>query len=415
MSTSVKYLLVSLPTSISSSSDHEEALTAISTTISKDYGTVYPFRIPEFKIGTLDALVRQADELAKLDPACEGVVSKIADSLRNILDGDESRISQQKTVNDRPVDQYLKNFSWNKEIASIDNDVKSKLSQYTQVRTNLTALQRKQTGNLSTRSLASLVDPSLLVQDSEYLETLLVAVPTQMHKEFLKSYETLAPMVVPRSGIRVTSDEEYTLFAVTIFKRHSQEFAHKCRERKWTPRDYKHVEGGKEEEQKEVDRVSRDEKKLWGEAVRLFRTSWSESVMIWLHVLALRVFVETVLRYGLPLEFVCGLVTVGLPCSFVFVVPRSAPIILLFTPNPDTGIVLTVHPGPQSTPKLAKKAKFALDAAYSYLGGNAFGRDKKGRIKTKDDSSLSSDIAAAGVGGDSSEYTAYVFYEFEIN
>jgi V-type H+-transporting ATPase subunit C len=100
MSNSVKYLLVSLPTSISSSNDYEEALTAISTTISKDYGTVYPFRIPEFKIGTLDALVQQADELAKLDPACEGVVSKITDSLRNILDGDESRISQQKTVND---------------------------------------------------------------------------------------------------------------------------------------------------------------------------------------------------------------------------------------------------------------------------------------------------------------------------
>jgi V-type H+-transporting ATPase subunit C len=100
MSNSVKYLLVSLPTSICSSNDQEEALAALRTTISKDYGTVYPFRIPEFKIGTLDALVQQADELAKLDSACEGVVSKVADSLRNILDGDEGRISQQKTVND---------------------------------------------------------------------------------------------------------------------------------------------------------------------------------------------------------------------------------------------------------------------------------------------------------------------------
>jgi V-type H+-transporting ATPase subunit C len=99
MSNPVKYFLVSLPTSISSSNDHEEALTALRTTI-KDYGTVYPFRIPEFKIGTLDALVQQADELAKLDSACEGVVSKVTDSLRNILDGDENKISQQKTVND---------------------------------------------------------------------------------------------------------------------------------------------------------------------------------------------------------------------------------------------------------------------------------------------------------------------------
>src|SRR5579859_2526200 len=100
-------------------------------------------------------------------------------------------------------------------------------------------------GNLSTRSLTPIADPSLLVQDSEYLETHLVAVPIQLGKEFIKSYETVSPMVVPRSSIRITSDEEYTLFAVTTFRKHSQEFIHKCREKKWIPRDYKYVEGGK--------------------------------------------------------------------------------------------------------------------------------------------------------------------------
>jgi V-type H+-transporting ATPase subunit C len=65
---------------------------------------------------------------------------------------------------------------------------------------------------------------------------------------------------------------------------------------------------------------------------------------------------------------------------------------------------------------LAKKAKANLDSTYSYLGGNAFGRDKKGKI-TKDDSALSSEMNAAGVGahsGEGNEYTAYVYYEFEI-
>lgn len=118
-------------------------------------------------------------------------------------------------------------------------------------------------------------------------------------------------MVVPRSSIEVARDEEFTLFAVTTFKKHSAEFQQKCREMKWIPRDYKYVEGGQEEERKEVERVARDERKLWGEALRLSRTGWSESVMIWIHVLTLRVFVETVLRYGLPLDFVCGLVKVS--------------------------------------------------------------------------------------------------------
>jgi V-type H+-transporting ATPase subunit C len=100
MSNKTKYLLVSLPTSISPANDQDEALKALQTTISKDNAEVYPFKIPSFKIGTLDALVQQADDLAKLETACQGVVAKIGDSLRNILEDDEAKIAQQKTVND---------------------------------------------------------------------------------------------------------------------------------------------------------------------------------------------------------------------------------------------------------------------------------------------------------------------------
>lgn len=149
-----------------------------------------------------------------------------------------------------------------------------------------------------------------MIQDSEYLETHLVVVPKQLIKDFIKTYETISPFVVPRSAQEVASDDEFTLYAVTTFKKHSQEFIHKAREHRWTPRDFRFKEGGREEEQKEMDKVSKDERKVWGEALRLGRTAWGEAVMAWIHVLALRVFVESVLRYGLPLSFVCGLITV---------------------------------------------------------------------------------------------------------
>ena len=133
MSKGLKYLLISLPTSISPSNDHDEALTALRSAVTTDYGSVFPFQIPEFKIGTLDSLVQQADDLAKLGQGCEAVVGKVCDSLKNILEGDEEKISQQKTVNDskrtpyhsptfttaadrdsEPAEQYLKSFHWNK-------------------------------------------------------------------------------------------------------------------------------------------------------------------------------------------------------------------------------------------------------------------------------------------------------------
>jgi len=385
-----RYALVSLPSRVLD----DDPLPKLGDTIGRDNGDTLPFPIPSFKIGTLDALVQYADDLAKLNSACEVAVSKVADSLLSILDGDEGKTAQQKMVNDKPTDQYLCTFQWNKvryradrplgellenlqkELQNIDNDVKAKFNQYSSVKTSLASLERKQTGNLSTKSLTPIVDPSLLVQDSEYLETHLIVVPTNARKDFLRSYETLAPMVVPRSSVQVAQDDEFTLFAVTTFKKTSAEFLQRCREQKWTPRQYKYVQGGKEEERRELERVAREEKKVWGEALRLGRTGWSETVMIWAHVMTLRVFVETVLRYGLPLDFVCALI--------------------------------------KTTPKQAPKVKKALDSAYSYLGGNAFGRDKQGRV-AKDDAAVTSEMAAAGWStGEGAEYTAYVYYEFGL-
>lgn len=99
MANTTKYLLLSLPTSIAPSNDEASALSALRSTIG-DNGAVAPFKVPHFKIGTLDALVQQADDLGKLESACEGVVAKVGDTLRIILDGDEAKIRPQKTVND---------------------------------------------------------------------------------------------------------------------------------------------------------------------------------------------------------------------------------------------------------------------------------------------------------------------------
>lgn len=103
-----KYLLVSLPTSISLANEQDEALTALRSAVSTDNGTTYPFAVPVFKIGTLDALVQQADELTKLSADCEAVVAKVGDSLASILEGDADKIAQQKNVNDSQSSQWCR-------------------------------------------------------------------------------------------------------------------------------------------------------------------------------------------------------------------------------------------------------------------------------------------------------------------
>ena len=100
MSKATKFLLVSLPTSIAPSGDRDEALTALRAAVSTDFGTTYPFAVPSFKIGALDVLIQQADDLAKLSADCEAIVNKVGDSLTGILEGDPEKIKQQKNIND---------------------------------------------------------------------------------------------------------------------------------------------------------------------------------------------------------------------------------------------------------------------------------------------------------------------------
>lgn len=95
-----KYLAVSVPSSIAPSGHKEDAFESIQKTVNSSNGEVLPFHVPEFKVGTLDGLLQQSEELAKLEGLCNSVVSKVGDTLRNILDGDEEKIAMHKNVND---------------------------------------------------------------------------------------------------------------------------------------------------------------------------------------------------------------------------------------------------------------------------------------------------------------------------
>jgi V-type H+-transporting ATPase subunit C len=95
-----KYLLTSFPSSITPSGHRDDALGAIQSAVNPSNGSVEPFTIPEFKIGTLDTCLSQSDELARLENICNGVVSKVADTLKNVLEGDEEKAATHKSVND---------------------------------------------------------------------------------------------------------------------------------------------------------------------------------------------------------------------------------------------------------------------------------------------------------------------------
>ena len=122
--------------------------------------SVYPFSIPQFKVGTLDSLMTLSDELVKSDQLAEQIVLKIVDSLKMLGTGDGTPIKDLLKVGDKSIDQYLENFSWNtmkyrsdktlmelattiqQELQQTDTVMKSKLQLYSQTKNSLLSQQR---------------------------------------------------------------------------------------------------------------------------------------------------------------------------------------------------------------------------------------------------------------------------------
>lgn len=99
-----KYLFVSVPSSVTPSGHKDDAIQSIQKAVNENNGTVTTLTIPDFKVGTLDALIQQSEELGKLEGLCAGIVGKVGDTLKNILEGDEDKMSQHKAVNDSMYD-----------------------------------------------------------------------------------------------------------------------------------------------------------------------------------------------------------------------------------------------------------------------------------------------------------------------
>jgi len=181
--------------------------------------------------------------------------------------------------------------------------VRNKMAAYQGVKGSLSSAERKQTGSLGVKALHDVVRKDHFIMDSEYLQTLLVVVPKASENEFLNVYERWSSLVVPRSAQVITRDEESILFGVVVFKKVLGDVMDKARENKYIPRDYVYNEEAIEAERREMSSLGATARDQKTSLLRLFRTNFSEVFAAWIHLKMLRVYVEAVLRYGLPPDF----------------------------------------------------------------------------------------------------------------
>jgi len=286
-----------------------------------DISSNWKFHIPDLKVGTLDLLVGLSEDLGKLDAFVEQVMKKVSNYLGDVLEDQRDKLSENLLANGVDLATYITRFQWDmakyptkqslknisdiisKQVSQIEGDLKAKANHYNNLKSSLQNIERKQTGSLLTRNVGDLVKKEQFVHSSEYLTTVLVVVQKMYFQEWHNKYERLTDMIVPRSTALVFEDNDHGLFTVTLFKKVADEFKQKARENRFVVRDFTYNEEELAAGNNEYYKLASEKKKQLGPLVRWLKVNFSECFTAWIHVKALRVFVESVLRYGLPVNF----------------------------------------------------------------------------------------------------------------
>lgn len=326
-----------------------------------------------------------SDDLGKLDGFVESVTRKLAHYMGDVLEEHQDRVRENLLANGQDLSNFVTKFQWDtakyptkqslrnlteiisKQITQIEHDLKSKASAYNAIRGTLASLERKATGSLLTRNLGDLVKKEDFVLDSEYLTTQLVVVPKALTSEWERVYWRITDMVVPESSKQVYEDNDHGLYTVTLFKKVVDEFKLHARDKKFLVREFVYDEQALEAGKNEITKLESDKKKQFGPLVRWLRVNFSDSFIAWIHVKALRVFVESVLRYGLPVNFQAMLL--------------------------------------QPSKKTYKKIKDMLDTCYQHL-------DNQGFSSSMYDANS---LEIPGLSLAHQEYYPYVFYQIKLD
>ncbi|ELR18631.1 Vtype proton ATPase subunit C, putative [Acanthamoeba castellanii str. Neff] len=325
-----QFWLVSVPNSEVGPHGFEQLRSAVGGA-----GVVSKFKIPSLRVGSLDSLLALSEDLGRKDQFFEGVVNKIARQLRDLYTDPETGNNEGPgagerilAVNNIGLDSYLSTFEWDEAkykltsplkdvidavsttMTKIDEELRTKSASFQSVTQAIAAEKKKATGNLMVRDLSDLIKPEDAI-DTDYLTTLFVVVNKAGAKEWLDEYETIVSDVVPRSSDLLYSDSEFNLYNVILFKKMADDFKTQARKKKWTVREYKFdakaVEAGKEDLKKFESKRVKQKNSL----IRWCRLNFAEAFTSWVHLKAIRTFIEAVLRFGLPAEYTSAVIEPG--------------------------------------------------------------------------------------------------------
>jgi len=293
--------------------------------------------------GTFDDLNKLADDLPKYDSQLDSIVHRLERQIIELNnahpEGKTAAPVQFKVVSQKQnigLLEYLSNWKWDdakfprdrvmtatcqtlmNAVTKMDDEVRNRTNQYNEYKTQKSNIDKKEGALLTGADLIDVLTPSSVkmgpdtsANDFVYtgcLTTVTVILTKGAEVEFLKTYEKMTDSVVPKSAKRfdhesVKDKDGNTIWRVVMFKDSAEPFKKACRERRYITRDFEYSEDAFKK--REIARKDLDEKikKAYSLTMGLYHAAWSDVMVSWMHIKAMRVFAESALWSGLPAKF----------------------------------------------------------------------------------------------------------------
>merc|ERR1712137_258141 len=338
--TDLKYWITSVPAQPS-----RESVYSSSQQATNGVADTAKFNVPSsLRVGTLDSLMSMSDELVKIDHTIEVTAKKIGHQIYSLKDNKPEKNSIFLTVGGASLSDYIRRFQWDtakysvrlsihdltqrfqEQVQAIEEEYRTKMTDYSNVAHAVAQYERSLQANLAIRDLSDLVEGvEDDIVDSEFLITLFVVCSRNQEKEWEEVYESFATdpsnsptdrsgrpnvieYVVPGSCKRIAQEGDQCLLAVTLLKRFKELFKQEAAKHHVTVREVKIDKEDSRSGREKYQEMKKDMKEKQNKLFQWCQTNFTEVFTAWAHLKALRVHVESILRFGLPPEYVSSVV-----------------------------------------------------------------------------------------------------------
>jgi V-type H+-transporting ATPase subunit C len=237
------------------------------------------------------------------------------------------------------LDDYIRHWSWdeyqlatkgtmigelytrcNSEVQRLEEELRTGTTAYTDATNRVVNFRRRDEGNLLVRNLdkigsamrdvktqadfrAGASSSAPIFVHTRNISTILVVVKKSQAKDFERNYDLGQDFVVPLSLQKLDSDNEFVCYSVSLLTPNIDEYKSATKERQWHVRDFVYNPRMSEELAREAERTVAgylDEAKKY---IELLETTFSHLALFWVHIKAVRIFVEATLLYGIESKF----------------------------------------------------------------------------------------------------------------